>query len=183
MKRITQILFLIAYGFCFSSCVEQTSVVKVEPTFFDLKDYFKTQVANLSDVKRVNKITIVDGKRIEKVLDSIDFSQELKVFDESDINKVAWIDKYLVDSLYDKGILSQIIYTATEEKLRTQKLLISYNKSQVDTIQVFNNASGNVAKLNQHLSYIPSYGYQIESTQKVTLLEEHVIAVDVQFLK
>lgn len=184
MKIISQIVFFVIIVFCFSNCVEQTSVVKTEPSFFDLKEYFETQVTSLSEVKKISKTTLVDGKRIEKELDSIDFNQELKVFKESDINKIAWIDKYEVDSIYDeKSMLNQIIYKATDEKLRTQKLLISFNQSVVDTIEIFNNVSGNIAKLDQHLTYIPSYGYLIESTQKITLSKKHVLAVDVQFLK
>ncbi len=184
MKKLTQIIFLIGFVFCFSDCVEQESIVKTEPSFFDLKEYFENQLTSLSEVKRISKTTFVDGKRIEKELDSIDFKQELKVFEESDINRIAWIDKYQVDSIFnEKGMLSQLIYTATDRKLRTQKLMISFNQSVVDTIEIFNDASGSVAKLEQHLSYIPSYGYLIESTQKITLSKEHVLAVDVQFLK
>ncbi len=184
MKIASKIIYLLIIVFCFSTCVEQTPVVKTEPSFFDLKEYFKNQVASLSEVKRISKTTIINGNRIEKELDSIDFNQELIVFKESDINKVAWIDKYQVDSIYDEdGMLNQIIYTATDKKLRTQKLLISFNQSVVDTIEIFNNASGNIAKLEQYLSYIPSYGYLIESTQKITLSKEHVLAVDVKFLK
>jgi hypothetical protein len=123
-------------------------------------------------------------KQIEKELESIDFRQELKVFEESDINKVAWMDKYQVDSIYDeKGILEKLIYKASDQKLRTQKLLISFSQNEVDTIEILNNASGNIAKLKQHLRYIPSFGYSIISTQKTTFSEEYVLAVDVRFLK
>ena len=183
VRKITQILFFISIIFSFSNCIEETAVIIKEPSFFDLKDYFKTEIEVLSGKKQVRKRTFIDGKEIEKVLDSIDFSLELKAFEESDINKIAWVDKYLVDSLYDeKGMLNKITYTATDVELRTQQLLISYNQNQLDTIDVFNKSTSSVASLKQHLRYIPSFGYSIESTQKTTLFEEHVLAVDVQFL-
>jgi hypothetical protein len=184
LKKAISILFLLIMTLFFSNCVEKDLVVKKQSSFFNLKEYFENQLASLSEVKRISKTTMIDGNRIEKELDSINFKQELKVFEESDINKIAWIDKYQIDSIYDeKSNLKKIIYKANDQKLRTQKLLISFLQNEVDTIEIFNDASGNIAKLKQHLRYIPSYGYSIESTQKTTLSETHVLSVDVQFLK
>lgn len=184
MKNIIKIFLLTLIVFSFSNCVEETAIIKQEPTFFDLKDYFKNELSALSQRTKIYKATSVDGDRIEKELDSIDFSLELKVFEESDINKVAWIDKYLVDSVFSStGDLTKIIYNAADEKLRTRQLLVSFDKNEVDTIEIFNNASSNVAKLEQHLTYIPAIGYSIESTQKTTFSEEHVLSVDVRFVK
>jgi hypothetical protein len=184
VKKIAQIVLFISIIFSFSNCIEETAVIIKEPSFFDLKGYFKAQLEILSDNEKVKKSTSIDGKSIEKILDSIDFNEELKAFEDSDINKIAWVDKYQVDSLYDeKGMLDKVNYQATDEKLRTQQLLISFNQNKVDTVDIFNNSTSSIASLKQHLRYIPSYGYSIKSTQKTTLFEEHVLAVDVQFLK
>ena len=184
VRKISQILFFISIIFSFSNCIEETAVIIKKPSFFDLKDYFKTELEVLSGKEKVKKSTFIDGKVIEKVLDSIDFSLEMKAFEESDINKIAWVEKYQVDSLYDeKGMLIKITYTASDDALRTQQLLISYNQNKVDTIDIFNNSTISMASLKQHLRYIPFFGYSIESTQKTTFFEEHVLAVDVQFLK
>ena len=177
-------LLLLSIVFSLSNCVEETAIIKKESSFFDLKNYFETQQAILSKLKRVIKIATIDGKHVEKELDSLDFNEELKVFEASDINKVAWMDKYQVDSIFDEnGMLDQIVYKATDEKLRTQQLSVSFDQNEVDTIEIFNNSSSGVAKLQQHLLYIPNSGYRIESTQKTTFSEEHVVTVDVQFLK
>jgi len=183
MKTVIKIFSLAFISFFFSSCVEETAIIKQEPTFFDLKKYFKNEQVSLSQKTKIFKTTSVDGDQIEKQSDSLDFNLELKVFEESDINKIAWIDKYEVDSIFDKnGDLEKVIYKAIDEKLRTRQLLISFDENEVDTIEIFNNASGNVAKLEQHLLYIPAYGYTIESTQKTTFSLEHVLKVDVRFL-
>ncbi len=184
MKKLTQILLFISIIFSFSNCIEETAVIVKEPSFFDLKDYFNTQLETLSSIEKIKKATIIDGERIEKVLDSIDFQLELGAFKESDINKIAWVDKYQVDSLYDeKGMLRKVNYHATDEKLRTQQLLVSFNQNRVDTIDIFNNSTSSIASLKQQLRYIPSFGYSIRSTQKTTLFEEHVLTVDVEILK
>lgn len=184
MKKILQILFLCSAVIILCGCVKETAIRKKQLSFFDLKGYFETQKGQLFEIKKFKKTTIIDGKLIEKELDSIGFDQELIVFEESDINKIAWIDKYTVDSVYDKnGLLNKLIYKATEDKLRTQQMLISFNHNTVDTISIFNNSSGAVAKMEQRLLYIPSYGYSIESKQKTAISAQHVVTVAVQFLK
>ena len=178
-------LFLIAgLVFFLSTCVDETAIIKQEPTFFDLKNYFKKQSEMLSQRTTVYKTTTVDSNRIEKIIDSLDFEKELKIFQESDINKVSWMDKYRVDSLFDtNGNLNRLIYKALDETMRTQELIISFEQNEVDTVRIFNDASGNVAKLQQRLTYIPSSGYSIESRQKTTLSDEHVLTVEVRFQK
>ena len=47
-----------------------------------------------------------------------------------------------------------------------KNLRISFNQNEVDTIEIFNHAMGNVAKLKQHLLFVPSYGYSIKSKTK-----------------
>lgn len=180
MKKII-LLFVIAFSFF--QCVEEDAIIKKEATFFNLKGYFKSQQATLLAQNGFKKKTTIDGQEIERSLDSLDFSQELKVFEASDINKIAWMDKYQVDSTFDpSGTLRELNYKAEDEKLRTQRLRVSFNQNQtVDTIEVFNNSTGNIATLKQRLRYIPTYGYLIESTQKTALSEEHVVAVEVQF--
>ena len=184
MKKIFWILFLLSTGIFHTDCAEDTGMVKKQLSFFDLKGYFNDQKTSLSAIRKVKKTTFIDGKQIEKELDSIDFDQELIVFEQSDINKVAWMDKYLVDSIYDKnGMLNQVIYKATDDNLRTQQMQISFNQNGVDTVSIYNNSSSKVVKLEQRLQYIPSYGYSIESKQKTAISAEHVVAVEVQFLK
>ncbi len=184
LKNILQILVLLGMVIVFSYCVKDTAIGKKQLSFFDLKAYFETQKRQLVEIEKFKKTTIIDGKQIEKELDSIDFNLELIVFEESDINKIAWIDKYLVDSVYDKnGLLNKLIYKATDDKLRTQQMLISFSQNAVDTIRIFNNSSGSVADLEQRLLYIPTYGYTIESKQKTTISAQHVVTVAVQFLE
>jgi len=184
VKYIIKIAILSIWILSISSCVDENAIIKQEASFFNLKEYFEGQTEILSQKSKVYKATSIDGRRIEKELDDLNFKQELKVFEDSDINKVAWLDKYQVDSVYNEsGNLNQISYRAIDEKLRTQLLVISYDLNTVDTISIYNNSSGSVAILKQYLEYIPSFGYSIRSTQKTTFSKEHVVAVDVRFSK
>ena len=184
MKVFIKICLLVYISISITSCVDETAIVKQEPSFFDLKSYFESQREILSGKKNFYKATVINDARTEKKLDTLDFAAELKVFEESDINKIAWIDKYRVDSIFnDKGELVNLLYQANNEKLRTRSLKISFEKNQIDTIDIYNNASGSVAKLEQRLRFIPSFGYTIKSTQKTTLSDEQVVVVEVQFLE
>ncbi len=176
------LIVIVLVVFSAESCRDNVVVDKNQTSFFDLKGYFETEITKLANVRNVKKATIINDNREEKVFDTLDFDVELAAFVDSDINKVAWMDKYVVDTVYDlSGTLRKLHYLSLDEKLRTQQLMISFNQTDVDTIEIFNNTSSNIAKLQQHLRYIPSRGYSIESRQKIPIAKENVIVVEVQF--
>jgi hypothetical protein len=185
VKNLPLILIMVVLVvFSFGSCSDNVVSNENQTSFFDLKGYFETEITKLANVRNVKKATTINDNREEKVFDTLDFDVELAAFVDSDINKVAWMDKYVVDTLYDlSGTLKKLHYLSLDEKLRTQQLMISFNQTEVDTIEVFNNTSSNIAKLQQHLRYIPSQGYSIESRQKTPIAEENVIVVEVKFPK
>lgn len=165
------------------TCQVETKIELNKPAYFDLNSFFDAQLKELNTYKKIKKTTAVDSIQVEKILDSLDFTIELQAFRDSDINKVAWIGKYQIDSLNnDKGELSRIDYTAEDEKLRTRQITISYKDDLVDSIKIFNYIPGAVSVLKQNLLYVPKYGYSIVSSQKTTLSKEHVLAVDVKFV-
>ena len=47
------------------------------------------------------KIVKIGDSINEKIIDSKEYKRELGVFAEIDINRPAWIDKYIVDSTID----------------------------------------------------------------------------------
>ena len=152
--------------------------------FFDLKGYFESEVERLnkSGNSRAKKTVVADGKTEERIIDSVDFQRELGFFAGSDINRPAWSDKYVVDTLLNE--LNQIIqlsYKCNDEKLKIRKIVIEFDGQEVSKVFIENNTSNSIATSSQVLVYQPAIGYSIESHQKVAMGDEELFKVEVKF--
>ena len=176
---------LSVYFFGNISCSETPASVKPgEKLYFDLKGYFNQEVQRLASFPKAKKIATVDGKQEERMLDSLNFQEELKIFSGTDINRAAWSDKYAIDSVFnEQRQLIQLNYTANDKDLRTQNISIDFEENAVSEIFIENSSSSTVADTKQLLTYRPGEGYTIESHQKVSFTEGNTFLVEVQFLK
>ncbi len=166
----------------FNACVEiPTTGAKQEIVFFDLKEYFKKEIGKLSSLKKVKKTVSINGVKEELTIDSVNFEEELSVFINSDINRVAWFDKYQVDStLNSNGILESITYTALDNNLKTQSIVIKFNDNTVvSQLSIKNNRSSIVSNASQDLEYLPGKSYTIQSRQNTSLSNERILKVEV----
>jgi hypothetical protein len=102
LKNITfNSLIIIALSFIAVSCQNTPPQYNGQKTaFFDLKGYFKTEIERLkTDVKKVKKTVTLNGKSEEKILENLNFEEELTPFIASDINRPAWSDYYMVKTI------------------------------------------------------------------------------------
>lgn len=148
--------------------------------FFDLKGYFDEQIGALSNTKPslVKKVTIGDQVE-EKIIEQTDFSQELQVFQRSDINRPTWLDKYQVDSTFREKQLTAVQYTALDTTLNTRLLKVYFEQGKVDSIRIRNQTHSLVADTQQDLFYCPGRNYHILSTQKTIGGKPHYVAIEV----
>jgi hypothetical protein len=184
---INTALFLICNLLLLAACHQEpvaSNTLLGQKPFFDLKGYFDGEIQRLHSKGKAKKVVLVNGKQEEQILDDINFQQELSVFSGSDINRPAWSDKYVVDTALNEQ--KQIVYLrikAIDEKLKTRKIDIDFKDALVSKILIENNAYSSIANSNQVLIYEPSFGYSIESHQKVAMADDQVFKVAVQFLK
>lgn len=157
---------------------------KAEKSFFDLKAYFESETQRLANGNKAKKIVAVGDKKEEQVLDSINYRQELGIFSASDINRPAWSDKYKTDSIFnDEKELVRLDYTAANEKLKTRKISIGFERQTVASVFIENNTASAIASSRQLLTYRPTVGYTIESHQDAALTDDQFFSIEVQFLK
>jgi hypothetical protein len=166
---------------------EQTPVGAVKPKgkpFFDLKAYFDKEAQRLSESPMtIYKQTRVNEKTAESQTDSIDWSQELKVFRESDINRASWINKYAGDTTRTaSGQLQRIQYEALEKKLRVQRIEIEFaGDESVAAIVLQKQNRSLIADSDQELTYRPQEGYSLVSQQKVLFSGKTEVEVRAEF--
>lgn len=151
---------------------------------FDLKGYFEGEVQRLGSKGRAKKMVVANGIVETKSQDSVDFQSELAMFSASDINRPAWSDKYVTDSLFDEQ--KQLVHlkcTSLEKSLKTQSIEVDFRQGTISKVQIRNNTTNAIASSNQILTYEPAVGYSIESTQKVSFSDSQDFRIQVLFLK
>ena len=176
------VIFMLAFLLSCQSDVKEGK--KGKKSFFDIKAYFESETQRLTNGNKVKKIVAVGDKKEERVLDSINYRQELGIFSTSDINRPAWSDRYKTDSIFnDNKELIRLDYTANDEKLKTRKISIEFEKQTVVGVFIENNTTSTVASSRQVLTYRPTTGYIIESHQNAALADDQDFLIEVQFLK
>lgn len=164
------------------ACQPAGETKQLTKPFFDLKAYFEQETQRLAAVQSVKKTAEVDGQKEEKLMDTLNFQRELKIFSDNDLNRPAWSGKYQVDSIFnEKKELAKLNYTANDEDLKTRKMEIDFEQGAVAKIFIENGAANTISDTKQFLTYQPKLGYSIESHQKVVMGGEKKFLVTVQF--
>ena len=178
-------LIIICLSIALNACQNETpQYSKPKTAFFDLKGYFKTEIERLKkDVKKVKKTVTLNGKSEEKVLENLNFEEELAPFVASDINRPAWSDYYMVKitPLGNQGSISE--YYALKDHLKTRSIVVNEPMSRVDmTIDILNADETVATKAETRLRYDNHLGYSIFTIQKL-MGSSDTVKVDVQFLQ
>jgi len=181
LRNTFWIIIILAISF-FTSC-EVENVKTTHQTFFDINDFLEKEMTQLSDLKSIKKKVEINGKVDEQVLEKFDLEKDLTIFRNSNINNIAWLDKYEVDSIMNNsGQLTELKYQATDPKLKTRELIISYSNGKVKSFFIKNASENQVSELMQNLQYNSMKGYTVESNQKVSLSDEQSLKVEVNYL-
>ncbi len=184
-RCIYSLLTLCMFGACANDMPSSQGMGEVgTKRHFDLKGYFEGEVQRLGRKGRAKKMVVAKGTVETRSQDSVDFQRELGMFSASDINRPAWSDKYVVDSLFDKQ--KQLVHlkiTSLDKSLKTQSLEIDFRQGVVSKVQIRNNTINAIASSNQILTYEPALGYTIESNQKVSFSDSQDFKIQVLFLK
>ena len=150
--------------------------------FFDLKAFVKEETAALAEQNGFEKTVYLNGKEETQSLETLDFSRELEVFEESDINKKSWLDKYSIDSLINaSGQLEGLSYQAQDEKLRTRQIDIAFKDGEVKKLDIHNRTESLVFENEQWLKFEADRGYRIETMQKRVFADQRDLLVEVKF--
>lgn len=167
-----------------SSCNADKTVpvITQHREFFDLKEYFRKEIKRLKSIEKVKKTIVYNGTTEEKEIFNPDFEQELDIFISKDINRVAWLDKYQVDTLHNAANhVSNVTYQALDTDLGTQRLSIGFQGNNVEKITILSNETSAISESSSTYIYEPKSGYSIESNQEVALLKGNAIKIIVRF--
>ncbi|MCU0471016.1 MAG: hypothetical protein MUF58_20720 [Arcicella sp.] len=164
MKIITLCSIIILL---FTSCQNDPKESKIKK-YFDLKTIIEQQIKQLDTQKPTVKKIITIGQTTENQTIKIsDWTKELELFTQADLNKPAYLNSYLIDSTAD-----EIKYTIkTEEHLPVKYLTILRPNGSGIRIEALINTSNYLYESEKRVTLILEknhlIAYQIDGFQKV----------------
>ena len=135
--------------------------------FFDLAGYMEREVDSLRGLGlRVEKTVVLNGTEETQTLDELNFATDLRLFREADINKPAWLDKYVVNETTEAARRVRT-YTATDSSMQTWQLRVVYGEGggSPEAIEVYRRTGTVLSDGEHHLRYAPATGYRIRTEQ------------------
>lgn len=164
--RIKKLHFLLLILFVFA-CGKAEEVSDIQKEYFDIRGFFEKEAARLKKSKPlVEKRVAKNQSGEQKILNNIDWEKELALFRESDINKPAWKNSYLISREKHR-----ILYRSKDPALRTQTIEVIYSATgEIIQIKISNYVKNLLYTSSEQLNYYPDSLYSIIKEQKVTLL-------------
>lgn len=152
----------------FFSCNPTEKNQKNTLTYFDLKGYFVKEGARLNKSNPLLTKTVAVNKDEEtRQLHLTDWTKELAVFSDADINRNAW------KGLFNRKIIGQgEVYTSDHKKIPVKEVLVIKKNGQVHGIRILITYSNILYRSTDTLSYYPDSLYQVKKQQKIRLLSE-----------
>ncbi|KEQ29233.1 hypothetical protein N180_20700 [Pedobacter antarcticus 4BY] len=139
-----------------------------DKSYFDLKGYFTAEASKLQQQNPlISKTVVLNGSQEEKKLQIADWSKELSIFIDADINKPAWKGEFthtVTDSLES--------YTTKSEKIPVRKVNLHKSGNTIDEINIILHTNNSLYDSADTLVYKPGELYQISKSQKIRLMDQ-----------
>lgn len=162
----------------------QVQQVNKSKPYFDIRAFFAEEAKRLTNDKTaIRKTVSVNGKSETKIIDTPDFESEFQAFANSDINRPAWGDKYLIKEIPHSNHGSIQEYWAKDNNLKTRSIVINrmYGLAQF-TIKIHNADKSLVNASESFLSYDINIGYSVKNIQKL-LGSTDSVKIEVEFIR
>lgn len=104
-----------------------------ERWFFDLQAFADAERLRLQSGVPVDKSVTIDGAVESRHIDAYTWTAELDMMDQWDINRPAWKDQYVSDTILN-GTQKMYRYKATKPDLQVRELTIYTSMEQVDSL-------------------------------------------------
>ncbi|MBL4654343.1 MAG: hypothetical protein JKY33_00790 [Bacteroidia bacterium] len=133
---------------------------------FDIEKYFKEQINQLTaDNYTLNKTVYHNDANESKSFQIVDWSKELNIFKDYNINKASFIGKYTIDTVIDNNTKT-IQYIASDSALALKQLSIIFDNDIIVEISFKKSSDNFLYNSLQELTYFPLKGYKVSGKQK-----------------
>lgn len=168
LPLMQRLLSFLALCICLTACTPDPPAGNLDSTpFFDLSGYITGEAERLeAGHTRVTKTITLNGQTETKTLDSINFSNDLRLFREADINKPAWADKYTTEQETLSGSHKLTTYVAQDSSLIVRRLMVEEDQGVTTKIEIDRKTGTVLSNGIHHLVYEPATGYHVQTSQQ-----------------
>jgi hypothetical protein len=174
IKNLTLVFLALSLAAC-----QQKEISKKQLEYVDLEGFFSAEAKRLNSQKPTLLKTVgINQKSEQKLLKkNIDWTKELSVFKEADINKPAFKGMYQMSKLPNKTV-----YTALNKKYLIQRIEVDWNLAKKPSgIRIFQLTKNIIYRAADTLSYYPDSIYSIHKKQEVRVLGTTVYTIKGKF--
>ena len=174
-------IFLLSLSLFFMACNSTAPAEKglTAVHYFDLKGYMAKEAERLNAARpEIQKTVIVNAAAESKKIKIGDWTKELSVFSDADINKSAWQGMFKVVRKSNEDIYSSFV-----DKIPVKSLTVTHHNGRVKSIKILLNTTNILYSSNDTLSYFPDSLYEIKKTQHIKLLNEKNYRISGLFIK
>ncbi len=153
---------------------------------FDTKTFFTAEIKRLNKQHILLEKEIIFGDKNEtKLIDSIDWKQELNPFVEIDLLKPSYNGLFKKDSLRIDEYHYLIAYSTSDKKINLKKVEITFNILMQKPISFYFLVSENntVYQSEKTLTYFVDSAFKIEGAQHVKLVDDIKYAIYARIVK
>lgn len=174
MQRLAPLLTLLLLTYaCTSGPAPEDMEAKA---FFDLAGYMDGEIKRLTEGKvRADKTIVLNGKEEAQQGIEINYANDLRLFRDADINRPAWVEKYVTDEEQLSGGHTITTYSVIDSSLIVQRLMVEEDQGVPVKIEI-DRKTGTVLSEGKHqLVYEPGKGYSV-TTQQVNRFGDDIDA-------
>jgi len=167
-------LFIPVFALALFSCNQQKEAeANTSLSYFDVKGYFGKEISRLQRLNPdVNKTVSINGTAEHKKAKITDWTKELAIFVNADINKTSWKGSFKTKE--QDGV---DIYTSDNKKIPIKKISITWKGQKAGKIEIIINNKNILYQSQDTLIYCPDSLYEIKKQQKIRLLKEKKYSV------
>ncbi|WP_316845996.1 hypothetical protein [Pedobacter psychrodurus] len=162
-------LYLLVFALALFSCNQRKEAeANTDLLYFDLKGYFEKEITRLQKLNPdVNKTVSINGAAENKTAKIADWTKELAIFVNADINKTSWKGSFKIKE--QNGVDS---YTSDNKKIPIKKVSITWKGQKAGKIEIIIDNKNILYRSLDTLTYYPDSLYSIKNQQKIRLLNE-----------
>ena len=180
-----RLLSLLALWLCLAACAPEAPAGTIDSApFFDLSGYISQEVERLEAAKtKVEKTITLNGVVETKQLDDINFSNDLRLFREADINRPAWLEKYSTEKQMLSGSHTITTYMAQDSNLIVRRLMVEEDVGATTKIEI-DRKTGTVLSDGIHqMIYEPAIGYSVATQQTNRFGDDVNAVIEVEWIR
>lgn len=182
-KKCSLALFISLLFIFFLACTDNSSHKEsISVKYFSINNFIDNQIKYLKKMNPEISKTITYNSKIEtQTLTDIDWEKELSVFKEYDINKPAWSNSYLIDTINNDTLSYDINYTTQDSSLSIKNLLVKFYNNKAVGFYANINSENFLYNIQKKVQYSISTGYSISENQNIKFYKDSEFKINAQF--